>query len=197
MISASVAKIVDESRAVLARLGQNERKALLALGKYAQKAAKHSLRTKAGPAPAGAPPHSHTGTLRRHIYYRLTPAPSVIIGPLRLPGTTYAVPGTLEYGGPIPRMRNKRRRIRVLGKPGEIRLGRPYGATARLVKGTGKRVTYAKLRTAAQVERANWLNEQLYGPLYFVGKIHPHPFMRPALAYTMGRLKEVFSKLTA
>ena len=93
------------------------------------------------------------------------------------------------------RRTNKRRRKRVVGGAGEIRIG-GRGARdkrGRFLAATGKNtkrvtdrhgqsvlVTYGKLFTAQQAARANRLNEELYGPSTYVANYPPHPFMRPA-----------------
>lgn len=53
---------------------------------------------------------------------------------------------------------------RTLGSGGEIRLG--SGTTARLLRTNRGRklVAYARLETAAQVNRSNEINRQLFGP---------------------------------
>jgi len=67
------------------------------------------------------------------------------------------------------RRRNKRRRTRRLGMGGEVRIGGPVSATTHRTRGTRfgtVAITYARLRTVAQVARANRLNAELYGPEY-------------------------------
>ena len=50
-------------------------------------------------------------------------------------------------------------------------------------------MTYAVLTTQAQAERANRLNEELYGPEMIGGRrIEPRPYMGPALRAEMPSL---------
>jgi len=82
-------------------------------------------------------------------------------------------------------LKNPRRRVRKVGSGGEIRLGgRPCRTTRPVLDrhGATVQVTYARLRTGAQVARANRLNEQLYGPALYMATYPPRPFMGPALA---------------
>ena len=53
----------------------------------------------------------------------------------------------------------------------------------------GKLVTYARLQTTDQVDRANRLNEELYGPEFVGGnRIEARPYMGPALEKEMPNL---------
>ena len=75
---------------------------------------------------------------------------------------------------------------------GEIRLGvktttryadSPHGNGEIKLTDTSTVAVYAKLRTPAQVARANRLNEELYGAMYKVTAVNypARPYMRPAL----------------
>ena len=58
----------------------------------------------------------------------------------------------------------------------------------------GKWVTYTKLTTQAQADRANRLNEELYGPEYIGGKpIAARPYMGPALRAEMPNLPALWA----
>ena len=102
---------------------------------------------------------------------------SAVIGPewSAVAGATGA-PRILEHGGITKREKNKRRKRRVMGGSGELRIGGPRTRTTR------QGVTYGRLTTPRQVARANRLNEELYGPEYIGGKFQKaRPFMGPAL----------------
>jgi hypothetical protein len=104
----------------------------------------------------------------------------VVIGPV--PYAAGIVPRLLEFGGRVTAVKNRRRRVRKLGGAGEIRIGGRVSATTKRDKTSGKMVTYAKLRTAAQVARANRLNAQLFGPETLPAvTIEPREYMGPAL----------------
>jgi hypothetical protein len=138
------------------------------------------------PSPPGSPPHAvrpHPW-IREHLYYAYEPAGrTVVIGPVRL-SSRVNVPALHEFGG-VSVNRNRRRKARRIGSGGEIRIGgRPCRTTKPTVdrQGSTVMVTYARLSTAAQVARANELNETLYGPAYYLASYSPRPFMGPALA---------------
>ena len=152
-----------------------------------QIAAGERKRLSGEPAPSapGTPPHAvrpHPW-IRQHLYYAYDPGRgSVVIGPVRL-SSRVNVPALHEYGGRVV-LKNPRRRVRKVGAGGEIRLGgRPCRTTRPVLdrRGATVQVTYARLRTGAQVARANRLNEALYGPASYTAAYPPRPFMGPAL----------------
>ncbi|MCX5673928.1 MAG: hypothetical protein NTX87_02870 [Planctomycetota bacterium] len=138
------------------------------------------------PSAPGQPPHAvrpHPW-IREFLYYAYDPAAGgVVIGPVRL-SSRVNVPSLHEFGGAVM-VRNKRRRVRKIGSAGEIRIGGRACRTTKPVvdrQGATVQVTYARLRTGAQVARANELNEALYGPASYMATYAPRPFMGPALA---------------
>jgi hypothetical protein len=145
----------------------------------------------------GTPPHAvqpHPW-IREFLYYAYDPARrSVVVGPMRL-NSKINVPAVHEFGGRV-QVWNRRRRVRRIGKAGEIRIGgRPCRSTkpARALTGETVMVTYAKLRTAAQAGRANDLNRQLYGPAAYMADYPPRPFMGPALAAAAPSLPKLWA----
>ncbi|MCG3178310.1 MAG: hypothetical protein BIFFINMI_00636 [Phycisphaerae bacterium] len=135
-----------------------------------------------GEPPRAIRPHPW---LRKNLFFAFNPGNrGVVVGPVGFGTRGNHVPSTLEFGGRTY-WRNKRRRIRRIGSGGEVRIG---GAVSRTTKpvadqhGSQVMVTYARLITDAMVERANRLNEELYGPAAKVVFIEPRPFMGPALA---------------
>ena len=170
-----------DREAVVEAVGRAGAKALSKAGAFIQRRAKSSIRKRKRASLAGEPPSSHVGTLRNRIYFSFDPSSrSVVIGPTPI-GPVGIVPPTLEFGGSTPRHKNPRRRQRALGHGGEIRLDGPACRTTKKNR-DGKLVTYATLQTGAQVDRANRLNEELYGPEFIAGgRIEPRPYMGPAL----------------
>ena len=171
--------------AVTGAVDRATRSVLGRFGAYVRRTAKGSIRKAKGPAKPGRPPHSHTGLLRNFIFFHYSPEiRSVVIGPALFARSSGAQQ-TLEHGGAV-RVRNVRRRKRVLGGSGEIRVNDGKAAkTTRQVAGRSgtAEVTYAKLFSTAQVARANRLNEQLYGPEFILGvRIEARPYIR-ASAY--------------
>ena len=164
-----------------------------------QKDAGERKRITGDPSPSapGTPPHAvrpHPW-IREHLYYAYEPAGrTVVIGPVRL-SSRVNVPALHEYGGRVF-LRNRRRVRRKIGSGGEIRVG---GRACRTTKpavdrqGTTVQVTYARLRTGAQVARANELNEALYGPASYTANYPPRPFMGPALAAALPSLPKFWA----
>lgn len=75
------------------------RRVLSKFGAYVRTAARSSIRKRKAASAPGSPPSSHTGLLRRFIFFGYDAANrSVVIGPTRLNKSSSA-PETLEYGG--------------------------------------------------------------------------------------------------
>jgi hypothetical protein len=137
----------------------------------------------------GDPPFSRTGLLRDNILFvaeRSGGSWSVKVGPILISRPTGA-PDTLEFGGDV--VTPDRSRERFLGGGGEIELGQ--GTNAKEVE-PGVWVRYAKLRTPAQVARANAINRALYAPKRV--RVAERPYMAPALeaAIESGKLPELW-----
>lgn len=80
------------------------RKVLSKFGSFVWKRAKTSIRKKKGVSPPAGPPYSHTGVLRKFLYFSYdSDRKSVVIGPVRVSGTVdQKAPQLLEYGGSVP-----------------------------------------------------------------------------------------------
>jgi hypothetical protein len=120
---------------------------------------------------------------------------SVVIGPNLMPGRPYNLPHLHEFGG-AAMVRNKRHRVRKIGDGGEIRIGGRPGRTSHFGydrAGRAVMVTYARLRSADQVARANQLNESLYGPASYMATYPARPFMGPALAVAQPSLPKFWA----
>ena len=170
-----------DRQAVIDAIGRGNVKTLGRAGAFIQRRAKASIRKRKRASLPGEPPSSHIGTLRNLIYFGFdTGTRSVVVGPTPV-GAIGRVPPTLEFGGPSVVKKNPRRRQRRIGGGGEIRLDGAHGKTTKRTR-DGKWVTYTKLTTQAQADRANQLNEELYGPEYIGGKpIEARPYMGPSL----------------
>ncbi len=94
--------------AVLAAMERGQRKALSRFGAFVRQRARSSIRPRTGTSTPGQPPHSHTGLLRRNIFFAYDPGQhGVVIGPVALNRATNA-PQLLEEGGVTLRRRNGR-----------------------------------------------------------------------------------------
>ena len=90
------------------------RKVLSKFGAFVRTAARHSIKKRKATAPPGTPPSSHTGLLKKFIFFGYDrDKDSVVIGPAKLKNKTDA-PQVLEYGGDTTlELGKKRRKERV------------------------------------------------------------------------------------
>ena len=99
------------------------RKVLSKAGAFIRTAARSSIRPRRAISPPGSPPSSHTGLLRKFIFFGYEAArKTVVVGPMRLNQKIGAAPEALEHGGPstvVSGLRGKRRkrRIRIAARP--------------------------------------------------------------------------------
>ena len=142
----------------------------------------------------GSPPFSQTGGLKKGIFFSYDrQARRVVIGPARFHSGKGTAPAVLEYGGSVGSRGNLRRTIRRVGDGGEIEVGGWFCATTK-VNREGRQVTYVKLRTQAQADRANRLNEELYGPMTLgPAVVAARPFMQPALTKELPKLPAMWA----
>ena len=95
------------------------RKNLSRFGAFVRKRARSSIRKRRRISNPGQPPSSHTGLLKRNIFFVYEPARrSVVIGPVLLNSSSGA-PELLEHGGTVVRKVGGRR-VRMTYQP------RPY-----------------------------------------------------------------------
>ena len=100
---------------VKSRIDDGTRKALSLFGAYVRQTAKRSIRNRKGTSRPGRPPFSHTGLLRKHIYFGYDPVQrSVVIGPVSLfsRGKSGKAPEILEYGGKVTLPDGRRAKIK-------------------------------------------------------------------------------------
>ncbi len=92
-----------DSEAVLAATTRAERRVLSRFGSFVRRRAKSSIRKRKSVSEPDHPPSSHTGLLRKFIWFFFEPERrSVVIGPARL-GTKFgSAPELLEHGGRGP-----------------------------------------------------------------------------------------------
>lgn len=85
--------------AVLRAVNKAQRKVLSRFGAFVRTRAKTSIRKRKGTSPAGSPPFSHEGSLRKFILFAYdAETKAVVIGPARLSKLGQA-PEALEQGG--------------------------------------------------------------------------------------------------
>ncbi len=99
---------------VLASTNKAERKVLSKFGAFVRQRSRTSIRPRKGSSPPGSPPFSHTGLLRRNIFFAFDPgARSVVIGPTLLNAKAGVAPRLLEHGGTATLRRGSRLRPAV------------------------------------------------------------------------------------
>jgi hypothetical protein len=197
---AQVTKYFFDRRVVIDRIGRARAAVLSKAGAFIRRSAKGKIRYAKSPSKPGSPPHAHESKkggrdspLRELIFFAYDEQTnSVVIGPMPFRGTAI-VPRVLELGGTAPGHKNPLRRIRRVGDGGEIRLDGPASRTTKKNR-FGAMVTYAKLRTQAQADRANRLQEELYGPMT-IGPISiaARPYMGPALQENLPKLPPIWA----
>ena len=85
------------------------RRALSKFGAFVRTRARSSIRPGKKPSAPGRPPRSHTGLLKKFIFFGYDPAAqSVVIGPARLNKSTFEALEALEYGGTSQNSKGKR-----------------------------------------------------------------------------------------
>jgi hypothetical protein len=115
VITMRIKDLFFDRAAVASAVDAAKRKVLSKAGAFIRTSARTSVRKRKGSAPAGGPPHSHEGSLRRLILFGYDKASdSVVVGPVGFKNST--APGALEYGGAatVTRRRAGRRETRTV-----------------------------------------------------------------------------------
>lgn len=97
-----------DSAGVLAAVSKARRKVLSKCGAFVRRRARSSIRKRKKSAPPGAPPSSHSGELKRLLFFAYDFATqSVVVGPVPFAGSKAGgdrrAPELLERGGPVTR----------------------------------------------------------------------------------------------
>lgn len=120
MIGFEIKKLFFDRQAVISKVDAATRRVLSKFGAFVRRSAKSSIRKRKKPAPPGQPPSSHTGLLKKFIFFGYDAArQSVVIGPTRLnqKGRGEAPP-LLEYGGKATLVRRgKKKRVTYPARP--------------------------------------------------------------------------------
>lgn len=131
MIDLKVKQSFFDRKPVMKKMDQSTRRVFSRFGAYVRRSAKSSIRPRKRISTPGSPPSSHTGLLKKFIFFGFDPRnQSVVIGPARLSqkgrgDPRNPAPALLEYGGTtMLRQRGKGQRKRAKFR-GTFR-GRPY-----------------------------------------------------------------------
>ena len=120
MVRFEITKLFFDRKAVLGKVDRATRRVLSRFGAFVRRTARSSIRKRKRTSAPGAPPSSHTGLLKKFIFFGYDPAKrSVVIGPERLSQKGRGeAPHLLEYGGTgTVERRGKRRRAKVRARP--------------------------------------------------------------------------------
>ena len=122
MKTVSVEMFFDRKRVIRAADRANRRN-LSKAGAFIRTTAKHSIRKRKAASPPGSPPSSHTGLLRRFIFFGYERSrQTVVVDPMRLNQKAGTAPAALEHGGTSvvvegTRRRRRKRRVRIRARP--------------------------------------------------------------------------------
>jgi hypothetical protein len=120
MIGFEIKRMFFDRQAVISKVDAATRRVLSRFGAFVRRSAKSSIRKRKKPAPPGQPPSSHTGLLKKFIFFGYDAArQSVVIGPTRLnqKGRGEAPP-LLEYGGKATLVRRgKKKHVTYQARP--------------------------------------------------------------------------------
>jgi hypothetical protein len=112
-----------DRKTVRSAVDRATRRVLSKFGAFVRRGAKSSIRKRKRASAPGEPPSSHTGLLRRFIFFGYDRSErSVVIGPQRLNQKVGDAPHALEHGGASAvlegsRRRRRKRRIRIKARP--------------------------------------------------------------------------------
>jgi len=114
-----IKQLFFDSPKVINAMDKATRKVLSRFGAFVRRTAKGSIRKRKKSSAPGMPPSSHTGLLKRFIFFGYDLSrKSVVIGPERLNAKNTDAPHTLEYGGTTTLAgRDSKRRIHIQQRP--------------------------------------------------------------------------------
>lgn len=116
MSGLKITHLFFDSPKVMRSVDKSTRKVLSKFGAFVRRTAKQSIRKRKKSSTPGTPPSSHTGLLKRFIFFGYDPQKrSVVIGPTRLTENNRGeAPSILEYGG---RTTVDKKRVKISARP--------------------------------------------------------------------------------
>ena len=123
MIGMSVRRMFFDRKAVTSRVDRATRRVLSKFGAFVRRGAKSSIRRRKRASAPGEPPSSHSGLLRRFIFFGYDRTRrSVVIGPQMLNQKVGDAPHALEHGGTSTvvegtRRKRRKRRVKISARP--------------------------------------------------------------------------------
>jgi len=123
MIRFATKQMFFDRNAVTGAVDRATRRVFSRFGAFVRRGAKSSIRKRKRISSPSEPPSSHTGLLKRFIFFGYDrQRRSVVIGPQRLNQKTGDAPQALEHGGTSTiveglRGRRRKRRVRMKARP--------------------------------------------------------------------------------
>ena len=120
MAGLRITHLFFDSPKVIRAVDKSTRQVLSRFGAFVRRTAKQSIRKRKKSSAPGTPPSSHTGLLKRFIFFGYDPQKrSVVIGPTRLTENNRGeAPSILEYGGRTTVEGHKKKtRVRIRPRP--------------------------------------------------------------------------------
>lgn len=119
MLDANIKNLFFDKAKVIGAVDKATRQVLSKFGAYVRQAARSSIRKRKGVSSPGSPPSSHTGELKRFVYFAYEPASqNVVIGPIRLSSKSGEAPESLEHGGTCTTVRRgKKKTVKIAARP--------------------------------------------------------------------------------
>ena len=120
MIDMKMTKFFFNAKVVKKAVDRTTRRVFSRFGAFVRRTAKQSIRKRKKASKPGSPPSSHTGLLKKFIWFGYDPKTrSVIIGPARLTKNNRGeAPSLLEYGGKATiKRKSKRTKTRIRARP--------------------------------------------------------------------------------
>jgi hypothetical protein len=108
-----------DRKRVTSALDKGTRKVLSQFGALVRKTARWSIRKRKRSSLPGQPPSSHTGLLKRFLFYSYDDSrKSVVIGPAKLNAKKGYVPEVLEYGGTtLLEIGKEKKKVQIASRP--------------------------------------------------------------------------------
>jgi hypothetical protein len=108
-----------DRNAVTGALDKGTRQVMSQFGALVRKTARWSIRKRKKSSLPGQPPSSHTGLLKRFLFYSYDDCrKSVVIGPAKLNAKNTGAPEVLEYGGTaLLQIGKDKKKIQIASRP--------------------------------------------------------------------------------
>ena len=182
-----VSKGTYNAAALGRRIERWSHSALISSVKYLHRSVRHAIRISRKPSKPGTPPHSRKGTLKNAVASRIIDGVGYVgITPdLGSPEGLAKVAALQEYGGVIP----YKGKVFAIGSVGPIASRHRHRA-----RKIGAAYRFTKLRTSAQVSRAQANYASFYGSPSSTASFPERSFLRSTLQKVFPIVMQKFFK---